>query len=73
MQKGARKFAFGEFYRDSTKKNALFFAFAAPKFGRYEENAYLCWQNNERKFIYGIGVSPIGRVVRVRGNSFYGW
>jgi len=31
-----------EFCRDSTKKNALFFVFAAPKFAKIRNNAYPC-------------------------------
>jgi len=33
---------FSEFSRDSAKKNALFFVFAARKFANIGNNAYLC-------------------------------
>jgi hypothetical protein len=33
---------FSEFSRHSTKKNALFFVFAARKFANIGKNAYLC-------------------------------
>jgi len=33
---------FSDFSRDSTKKNALFFVFAARKFANIRKYAYLC-------------------------------
>ena len=46
------------------------------KFRRLEKNVYLCTQNNGRVPFRGIGVSPIGRVVRFVATLFLcllGW
>jgi len=36
-----------------------------------EKMRICCRQNNERMFVYGIGVSPIGRVVWFVATLFY--
>ena len=53
------------------RKNELFLDFAAPKFGSYRKSSYLCTQNNGRVPFIGIGVSPIGRVVRFVATLFF--
>ena len=48
----------------------------AKKLGTFRNNAYLCTQNNGRVPFIGIGVSPIGRVVRFVATLFLcllGW
>ena len=42
----------------------------AKKLGTFRNNAYLCTQNNGRVPFIGIGVSPIGRVVRFVATLF---
>lgn len=48
----------------------------AKKLGTFRNNIYLCTQNNGRVPFIGIGVSPIGRVVRFVATLFLcllGW
>ena len=40
------------------------------KLARFRNNTYLCTQNNGRVPFIGIGVSPIGRVVRFVATLF---
>jgi hypothetical protein len=47
-------FAFSEFFRDSSKKNELFFDFAARKFGSLLTYSYLC---SVRTYVLTIQVS----------------
>ena len=46
---------YSEFYRDSTKKNALFFVFAARKFANIGRSSYLCKVRNDYPVSFRVG------------------
>ena len=47
------------------------FKIIAKILGTFRNNVYLCTQNNGRVPFIGIGVSPIGRVVRFVATLFF--
>ena len=70
------------FFPNSVKgiENCVYFGAGtnkvAKKLGTFRNNVYLCTQNNGRVPFIGIGVSPIGRVVRFVATLFLcllGW
>jgi len=46
---------YSEFSRDSTKKNALFFVFAARKFANIGNNVYFCKVRNDYPVSFRVG------------------